>query len=93
MRSAELVWGAQPIACCGEIGGIGRRGEIAQRRVRALLVVIIGPIRDLCPGMIEAEEQALIEQLVPHPAVDGEDGPAPDKGPYTGPTLQKGAFR
>ena len=30
MRSAELVGVAQTIACCGEIGGIGHRCEIAQ---------------------------------------------------------------
>ena len=29
MRSAELVGVAQTIACCGEIGGVGRRREIA----------------------------------------------------------------
>ena len=39
MRSAELVGVAQPIARCGEIGGISRRGEIAQRRVRTPVVV------------------------------------------------------
>lgn len=38
--------------------------------MRALLVVIIGPFRDLCPGMIEAEEQALIQKFVPHPTVE-----------------------
>ena len=34
MRSAELVWVAQTIACCGEIGDIDYRRDIAQRRVR-----------------------------------------------------------
>ena len=53
MRSAELVGVAQTIACCGEIGGIGCRCEIAQRRVRPSLVVIVDPVRDLGPGMIE----------------------------------------
>src|SRR6202043_4121474 len=32
VRSVELVRVAQPIACCGEIGGISCRGEIAKRR-------------------------------------------------------------
>ena len=50
MRSAELVGVAQPIACCGEIGGVGRRGEIAQRRVRPPLVVVVDPGRDLRRG-------------------------------------------
>lgn len=70
MRSAERGRVAQPIACCGEIGDISCRGEIPQRRVWALLVEIVSPVRDLCPGMIEAEEQALIEKVVPHPAVE-----------------------
>ena len=70
MRSAELVGVAQPIACCGEIGGIGHRCEIAQRRVRPSLVVIIDPIRDPGSGMIEAEEQALVEKLVAHAPVE-----------------------
>ena len=61
MRSAELVGVAQTIACCGYIGGIGRRCEIAQRRVRPSLVVIVDPVRDLGPRVIEAEEEALVE--------------------------------
>ena len=68
MRSAELVGVAQTIACCGEIGGIGCRCEIAQRRMRPSLVVIVDPVRDLGPGMIEAEEQALVEKLGSRPA-------------------------
>ena len=70
MRSAELVGVAQPVARCREIGGVGRRREIAQRRVRSPLVVVIGPVRDLRPGMIEAKEQALVEKLVAHAAVE-----------------------
>jgi hypothetical protein len=35
-------WGA----CCGEIGGIGCRREVAQRRVRPPLVVIVDPVRN-----------------------------------------------
>jgi hypothetical protein len=59
MRSAELVWVAQTIACCGEIGGIGCRCDIAQRRVRPSLVVQrgsrtpIGPfVGSFCIGFI-----------------------------------------
>src|SRR6202158_5670171 len=33
-------------------------------------VVVAGPVRDLCPGMIEAEEQAFVEKLISHPAVE-----------------------
>ena len=40
MRSAELVGVAQPIACCGEIGGIRRRGLIGECRMGALMIVI-----------------------------------------------------
>ena len=64
MGSAELVRVAQPIARCGEIGGIGRRGEIAERRVWTPVVVIIGPIRDAGSGVIEAEEQGFIGKLI-----------------------------
>src|SRR5271154_7180109 len=70
MRSAELVGVAQTIACCGEIGGVGRRREIAQSRMGPSLVVIVDPVGDLGPGMIEAEEQALVEKLVAHAAVE-----------------------
>jgi hypothetical protein len=69
MRSAELVRVAQPVACCGEVSGIGGRREITQRGMRTPLVVIVDPVRDLCPGMIEAEEQALVDKLVAHAPV------------------------
>src|SRR5271169_1963712 len=70
MRSAELVGVAQPIACCGEIGGVSGRREIAQSRMWPSLVGIVDPVRDLGPGMIEAEEQALVERLVAHAPVE-----------------------
>ena len=70
MRSAELIQAAQPVACCGEISGKGGRREIAQRGMRTPLVVIVDLVRDLCPGMIEAEEQALVEKLVAHAPVE-----------------------
>jgi len=63
MRSAKLVGVAQPVACCEEVGGVGRGREIAQRRMRSTPIVIIGPFSDPRSGMIEAEEQALIEKL------------------------------
>jgi hypothetical protein len=63
MRSAELVGVAQTIACCGEMGGVGDRREIAQSRMWPSLVVIVDPVSDLGPGMIEAEEQALVQQF------------------------------
>src|SRR6267143_3061133 len=69
VRSAALVWVAPPIACCGEVGGVGRRGEIAQRRVRTPLIVIADPVRDRCPRMSEAEEEGFVKKLIPHPAI------------------------
>jgi hypothetical protein len=33
MRWAKLVWAAQTIVCCGEIGGIGCRCDVAQTRI------------------------------------------------------------
>jgi hypothetical protein len=35
-------------------------------RMRASLIVIVDPVPDLGPGVIEAEEQALVEKLVAH---------------------------
>ena len=69
MRSAELVGVAQT-TCCGEIGGVGGGREIAESRMGPSLVVIVDPVRDLGPGMIEAEEQALVEKLVAHALVE-----------------------
>jgi hypothetical protein len=37
------------------------------------VIVISHPRRDLAPGVIKAEEQALVEQLVAHPAVEAFD--------------------
>src|SRR5882762_7243572 len=48
VRSAELFRVAQPVASCSEVGGISRRGEIAERRMRALLVV--APLQRLSLG-------------------------------------------
>jgi hypothetical protein len=70
MRSAELVGVAQPVACCGEICSAGYWREIDQRRMRPPLVVIVGLGRNLGPGVIETKEQALIEKLVAHAAVE-----------------------
>jgi hypothetical protein len=38
--------------------------------MRPPLVAIVDPVRDLCPGMIEAEEQALVEKFVVHAPVE-----------------------
>ena len=70
VRSAELVGVAQPVARCVEVGGIGRRGQVTQRGMRALAVVVVGPSRNLGPGVIEAKEKGFVEKLVAHPAVE-----------------------
>ena len=70
MRSAELVGVAQPIACCGEIGGIGRWGLIGERRMGALMIVIGDPVRNLFPSVIEPEKQRIVQQLVAHTTVE-----------------------
>jgi hypothetical protein len=56
-QSAELVGVAEPIARCGEGGGIGRWCEMAQRRMRTLVVVVGEPGGDLGAGVVEVEEQ------------------------------------
>jgi hypothetical protein len=63
MRSAELVRVAQPIACCVEIGRVGGRGKVGERRMRPPAIVVIDPVGDICSGVIEIEEQGLVEKL------------------------------
>ena len=57
--------------------------------MRPLGVVMDAPSLDLLAGVAQRAEPVLVQALVAEPAVDGEDGPAPEKGPYTGPALQK----
>ena len=57
--------------------------------MRAFGVVVGPPSRDQITGLDQVAKQGIVQKLVAHPAIDGEDGPAPEKGPYTGPTLQK----
>jgi hypothetical protein len=38
--------------------------------MRTLAVVVADPIRNLRAGLIEAEEQGFVEQLVAHPAIE-----------------------
>src|SRR6478735_10771164 len=72
-RSAELVGVAQPSARCGECGGVCRRLEVLQRRVRTLAVVVGDPCRDLGLRVVEIEEQRLVQEFVAHPAVEALD--------------------
>ncbi len=55
----------------------------------AVVIVIDAPCRNHAAGMAQRREQVFVQALFAHPSIDGEDGPAPEKGPYTGPTLQK----
>jgi len=48
----------------------GRRRLISQRRVRAFLVVVGDPFRELRPCMRETEEQGFVEKLVAHTPVE-----------------------
>jgi hypothetical protein len=54
-------------AWCGEVRGVGRRGLVADRGVRSGGVVVVDPGRELLAGVIETEEQGLVQQLVAHP--------------------------
>lgn len=70
MRSARVVGVAKPVACCGKVSCESSRGLVAQSRVRALLVVVDDPFRDLCPCMREAKEKRLVEKLIAHAPVE-----------------------
>lgn len=65
------------------------RGEPVEARVRAVVIVVVAPCRNQTAGMAQGWEQVFVQALIPQAAIDGEDGPAPEKGPYTGPILQK----
>lgn len=59
------------VAQCGEFGGIGCGCEVAERGVRPRCVVISDPARNGRSGVVEAEEQRLIQEFVPHLGVEG----------------------
>ena len=66
MRSAELVGVAQPIACCGEIGGVSGRREIAQSRMWPSLVGIVDPVRVerlVAHALVETLAEAVVHRL------------------------------
>ncbi len=70
MRSAKLIGAAQLIVLCGEVGGVGRRREVSERRVRTRGVEVEDPGRDLGACVVEIEEQRLVEKLVAHAPVE-----------------------
>ena len=57
MRSAKLVRVAQPIACCVEVGRVGGRGEVAERRMRPPAIIVVDPRGDICSSVFEVEKQ------------------------------------
>ena len=52
-------------------------------------VEVSAPLLDQNLGVLQAVENFGAEEFVPEPGVNGEDGPAPEKGPYNGPTQHK----
>lgn len=78
--------------CCREAGDCGGQGPCVGRvrgRVRAFGIVVGSLGRDHHPRVGQVAEHGLVEKFIPQTSVEGEDGPAPEMGPYTGPTLQK----
>src|SRR5215207_5383099 len=69
-RSAELVGVAPSIARCGEGSRVGGRGLVAQSRVGTASVVVGDPAREAGPGVVETEEQRLVQKLVTHAPVE-----------------------
>ena len=58
---AERLRFVEPIARCGELGGVGRGGLVAERRMGSGVVVIGHSGGDDGAGMVEAEEQRLVQ--------------------------------
>ena len=69
-RSAEPVGIAQPIVRCGESRCERPRRQIAECRMWAVIVVVDDPTGERRPSMVEVAEQGLVEEFVPHPAVE-----------------------
>jgi hypothetical protein len=60
-RSAERLRFVEPIAHCGELGGVGRGGLVAERRMGPGGVVVGHPGGDDAARVVEAEEQRLVQ--------------------------------
>lgn len=67
----ELVGVAQPIVCCGASSGAGRGCEVAERRMRAALVVVGDPLGDRRSRMVEIVEDRLVQKLVATAMISG----------------------
>ena len=68
--SAELVGVAPAITRCGEVGGISRWGSVPERRVRPARVEVGEPAGEHGTGVVEPEEQGLVQEFVPQPALE-----------------------
>ena len=60
-RSAERFNCAKLIAHCGELGGKDCRGLVSEGGMRPLGVVDVGPAGHGLTGMVDAEEQGLVQ--------------------------------
>jgi hypothetical protein len=58
--------------------------RVVQGRMWAFCVIVSCPGGDHDPCMGPITEHGFVEQFITHATVDGEDGPAPEKGPYDG---------
>jgi len=65
-----MVGVAPAIPRCGEMGGIGRWGLIAEGRVRAVTVEVSDPAGEDGAGVVEAEEHGFIQEFVPQPSLE-----------------------
>ena len=68
--SAELVGVAPAITRCGEVGGISRWGSVAEGGVRPITVEVSEPAGEHGAGMVDPEEQGLVEELVPQASLE-----------------------
>lgn len=65
-RAAESLRVVESVVHCGELSGESSRGLATERRVRPGGVAIGHPFGDDAARMSEAEEQRLVQKLVPH---------------------------
>src|SRR5688500_5301528 len=68
--SPELVGVTPAIPRCGEVGGISCWGFIAERRVRSASIEVGHPASEHGAGVVETEEQGLVQEFVPQPALE-----------------------
>ena len=68
--SAELVGVAPAITRCGELGGISRWGSVAEGGVRPITVEVSEPAGEHGAGVVDAEEQGLVQEFIPQPSLE-----------------------